>query len=203
MIQTENAVVKYKEIILDELHEWGVDCWVAGGSVRDYFMGIPVVTDHDLFFRNEKDYAKAKDFFEKKDAELLWDSENGTKFKYKGRRFDLIKHYYVSPTACIHSFDFTVSMLAVDRANVYAGETSFIDLAKRQLMINELPFPINTMARILRYYKKGFTMCIGELRKVILAIQKTDVLEENEDSGNKNDDNATSLELGGLFIGID
>ncbi len=50
MIQFENAVERYKKIILDELHEANIHCWLAGGALRDYFMGVAIKTDHDLFF---------------------------------------------------------------------------------------------------------------------------------------------------------
>lgn len=46
-------------------------------------------------------------------------------------------------------------MFAVDNEKIYHGETTFIDLAKRQLMINKITYPASSMSRAFRYYKKG------------------------------------------------
>ena len=38
--QFKNAVNRYTQMILSELGEQKIDCWIAGGSIRDYFMGF-------------------------------------------------------------------------------------------------------------------------------------------------------------------
>lgn len=63
-------------------------------------------------------------------------------------------------------------MFAVDSEKIYYGETTFIDLAKRQLMINKITYPASTMSRAFRYYKKGFAMCQEEMKKMVEAIQE-------------------------------
>ena len=62
MIQLDNAVERYGKIILTELKEAGIKCWIAGGALRDYFMAVKITTDYDLFFPNEIEYEKAKTF---------------------------------------------------------------------------------------------------------------------------------------------
>ena len=131
---------------------------------------------------------------------VKWESDNGAKIKYKGRTFDLIKKYFPSPQATIDEFDFTVSMFAVDTEKVYTGETTFIDLAKRQLMINKITYPASTVSRAFRYYKKGFSMCQGEMKKLIESVRDMPKPEKNSTEGNEN---PPSGEFGGFFIGID
>ena len=156
MVQIANCLSRYRELILDELATAGISCWVAGGSLRDYFMGKPIKTDHDLFFKNEIEYEKAKTYFKAKEAVVKWESDNGMKVVYDGKTFDLVKHFFSNPQECIDQFDFTVSMFATDGERLYTGETSFMDLAKRQLMLNKIPYPASTLSRAFRYYKKGF-----------------------------------------------
>jgi hypothetical protein len=202
MIQFDNAVSRYRKIILSDLKEAGVTCWIAGGAIRDYFMGVPILTDHDLFFPNQEMYDKAVVYFKAKECKVIWESTKGMKVKYGKRVFDLVKFYASDPQACINAFDFTVSMFAVDYDKVYHGETSFIDLAKRQLMLNQLTFPASTMSRAFRYYKKGFLMCQGEMKKLVEAIQN---MPKTTDSTNPDD--ATVPPSGdsvtAFFIGID
>lgn len=204
MIQFENAVSRYKKIILDELSESAnVKCWIAGGSIRDYFMGVKIQTDYDLFFPNETEYLKAEKYFTQAGALVKWQSENGMKVVYKGRTFDLVKHFFSGPQETIDNFDFTVSMLAVDSERVYHGQTTFIDLAKRQLMINKITYPASTLSRAFRYHKKGFSICLGEQKKIFDSINSFKVEPVEPTETGESSENQTSMSLGAFFIGID
>ena len=201
MTQLDNAVERYGKLILNELKEADIKCWLAGGALRDYFAGIRVETDYDLFFPNQIEYDKAKVYFKAKECVVKWESDNGMKIVYNGKTFDLIKKFFENPKSTIDEFDFTVSMFAVDCEKVYYGETSFIDLAKRQLMFNKITYPASTTSRAFRYYKKGFSMCLGEMKKLIEAIQ--DMPKENNQDQNQDQDDKSSGENFTFFLGID
>jgi len=130
-IQFQNVVDRYSKIILIRMKESNITCWIGGGCLRDYFMGIPIKTDIDIFFPDKENMEKCVEWFKKKGAAEIWSSDNGAKYSFEGHKFDIIKHYFPSPQDTINAFDFTVSMFAVDTENVYYGETSFIDLSKR------------------------------------------------------------------------
>jgi hypothetical protein len=201
MIQFDNAIERYGKIILNELYDTDIKCWIAGGALRDYFMGVPIKTDYDLFFPNEIEYEKAKVYFKTKDAEIKWESDNGMKIKHNKHTYDLVKKFFENPQVTIDNFDFTVSMFAVDREKIYHGETTFIDLAKRQLMIHKITYPASTLSRAFRYYKKGFTMCLGEMKKLIEAIQ--DMPKEDENIQRETNTNTDNSSGDSFFIGID
>lgn len=202
MVQLENAVSRYGKIILIELKEAGIKTWIAGGALRDYFMAVKITTDYDLFFPNEIEYEKSKTYFNEKGAEIKWESDNGMKVKYNGKTYDLVKKFFESPQATIEAFDFTVSMFAVDFEKVYFGETTFMDLAKRQLMINKITYPASTMSRAFRYYKKGFTMCQGEMKRMVEAIQAMPKQENKPENENENEPPSGDF-VGDFFFGID
>ena len=63
---------------------------------------------------------------------------------YKNKTFDLVKHFFPNPNETINNFDFTVSMFAIDKDNVYHGKSSFIDLAKKQLMFNKILYQLTS-----------------------------------------------------------
>ena len=206
MIQFDNAIQRYGKIILNEMKEADIKCWLAGGALRDYFMGVPVKTDYDMFFPNEVEYKKARTYFEEKDCEIKWESDNGCKIKYKDLTYDLVKKFFADQQTKIEYFDFTVSMFAVDNEKIYHGETTFIDLAKRQLMINKITYPASSMSRAFRYYKKGFTMCMGEMKKLFESIQnepKPHSTTQKNKSESKKEEEISSGELGAFFMGID
>ncbi len=200
MIQLDNAVERYGKIILTELNEAGIKCWLAGGALRDYFMGIKIDTDYDIFFPDESQYEKAKVYFKAKEAFVKWESDNGMKVVYNNRTFDLIKKFFATPQETINAFDFTVSMFAVDAEKVYHGESTFIDLAKRQLMFNKITYPASTLSRSFRYYKKGFSMCAGEMKKLVEAIQNMPKKEIEKDEEPEKESSGDAMMF---FTGID
>lgn len=109
MIQITNAVERYGKLILNELKEANINCWLAGGALRDYFAGVKVNTDYDLFFPNEIEYEKAKVYFKTKECTVKWESDNGMKIVYNGKTFDLVKKFFATPKETIDAFDFTVA----------------------------------------------------------------------------------------------
>jgi hypothetical protein len=200
MVQFENAIDRYGKIILTDLATAGVKCWLAGGALRDYFMGVKIDTDYDIFFPSEVEYQKAAEFFKENECTVVWESENGMKVRYNNRKFDLVKKYFPGPQETIDAFDFTVSMFAVDTEKVYHGLTSFIDLSKRQLMINKITYPASTMQRAFRYYTKGFKMCVGEMRKIVEAIQDMPKPEVQQEQGGQEQSSGDNM---AFFAGID
>ena len=201
MIQLTNAVERYRSLILTELSEVNIKCWLAGGALRDYFAGKPVVTDYDTFFPHDDNHEKADKYFKEKEAIVKWQSENGMKVTYKGKTYELIKKFFPGPQETIDAFDFTVSMFAVDTEKVYYGDSTFIDLAKRQLMINKITYPASTLSRAFRYYKKGYSMCLGEMKKLFEAIQDTPKENNDDDTGNQQE--RSSGDEMAFFTGID
>lgn len=209
MIQLENCVKYFKRLILEELKPICIT-WVAGGCVRDYFSIGKLDSDIDLFFPDVQSFEKAKDYLlntttqiiirtepadnpeaddkiitetiDKPLAKLTFENDNALKVIYRGRRFDLVKKYFPSPELTISEFDFTVSCAAVDLGKVFTHETFFIDLAKKQLMVNKLPFPLSTMWRMQKYIRKGFYICSGEMLKLSKAIGE---LQTNTEAGEK------------------
>ncbi len=167
-----NATNFFYDLILGELQNNSIKCWIAGGAVRDFFMDRKAQSDYDIFFPNETELEKAKKYFINNGAEVKWESENGIKLIYNKNIFDLVKIYYSTPEKTIQSFDFTVSMFAVDNKKVYCGEYSFEDLDERVLMINKITYPESSLKRAFRYYKRGFTMPVNEISKLYNEIKE-------------------------------
>ena len=215
MIQIDNCVKYFSNLILDELKEICIT-WVGGGCVRDYFSVGKLTSGIDLFFNCEEDYLKAKKYFveqyfinktkeedgktiitqtPKKKAKVIFENDNVTKIIYNGRPYDLVRKFFPSPEETIKKFDFTVCCAAVDIHKVYTHDTFFIDLAKRQLMINELPFPLSTMWRMQKYIQKGYFMCSGEMLKLSKAIGE---LQTNTKEGEEKNIELQPISEGGV-----
>jgi hypothetical protein len=182
-------LVHFNNLILGELRRNGINSWIAGGALRDYFLSKPLKSDCDIFFPNLSEFNKAKDYFMSKGAKIIWESENGMKITYKGKTFDLIKIFNSSPIATISRFDFTISMLATDGKDVFMGDKTLKDLQDRKLVINTIVNPLSTLKRVLKHYKKGFTMSAEETKKLYGFLnnlpydESDDLLSANGSSG--------------------
>jgi hypothetical protein len=160
------VLVYFNNLILGELRRKEIECWVAGGALRDYLLDKPLKSDCDLFFPNLSQYNKAKDYFLSKGGRIIWESENGMKVTHKGNTFDLIKIFNPNPLETISRFDFTISMLATDGRDIFYGKKTLKDLQDRKLVINTIVNPLSTLKRVLKHYKKGFTMSAEETKKL-------------------------------------
>lgn len=207
MRQLELCIEYFRKLILEELKKENIICWVAGGILRDFFSNIPLTTDIDVFFPNESEFNKIENYFKSKNCELVYNNENTVRYKYKNRYFDLVKKYFPTPKETINQFDFTVSMFAVDYENVYYGETSFMDLAKKQIIINKITYPESTLFRLLKYYKKGFSICKNDLKTLVDAIKGNKTENNNTPPKNENKEEMvfSNSDAGSppLFAGID
>jgi hypothetical protein len=111
------------------------------------------------------------------------------KVTYKGNTFDLVKIFMPNPLATIGRFDFTISMLATDGKELYYGNNTLKDLQDRKLVINTIVNPLSTLKRVLKHYKKGFTMSAEETKKLYESLNgmpyddTDDLLNANGSSG--------------------
>jgi len=178
-----NALKVFNRLFFDYMKNHS-NCWIAGGCLRDYFAGQYFRSDIDVFFPNEKEFKGAYDYFSKdyhkRDSRLVFEDKKHTVFEIDKTRYDLVKMFFSSPEDTISQFDFTACSVAIDRVNIYHHERFFIDLAKRRLVINKLPYPLSTLQRLQKYIKKGYTICNGGLLEIARAISGIDLNDKAE-----------------------
>lgn len=183
------TLVYFNNLILAELRKNGINAWIAGGVLRDYFSDKPLKSDCDIFFPSLTEFNKAKNHFMSNGGKVIWESENGMKVTYKGNTFDLVKIFKPNPLETISRFDFTISMFATDGKDVYYGNNSLKDLQDRKLVINTIVNPLSTLKRVLKHYKKGYTMSAEETKKLYTSLNNLpydtsdDLLSANGSSG--------------------
>jgi hypothetical protein len=141
--------------------------WIAGGAVRRTLINKPIDSDYDYFFKSEEDFDK----FEKMLPSSLklvnetahhkhWRGTVGDsdlKVNVQGIKFK----FYDTVEDCINSFDYTITMFALDGDDLVTTPEALWDLGRRKLVINKITYPVATMRRMLKYSKQGFTACSG------------------------------------------
>lgn len=193
MMQIENCISFFNKLILDKIREnneynEGLVVFIAGGCMRDYFQGeLSSKTDIDLFFTKDEDVEYVNTLFEKTlKAKKVYQSDNSTRWRYKGRIFDVV-HKYFKPdmNSLIESFDFTITKCATDGKSVVYHDTFFMDLAKKQLVFTDSQLPANVIWRMAKYLMKGYKICVGECQKVADCFADSIEKDAKSDSSNE------------------
>lgn len=152
--------------------------WIAGGSVRD-LLARDRVKDFDLFFADQNAFNAVRMYLNTYGPKVIGETANSVRLQFPATspfgavQFDLVKRYFPSALECIAQFDFTINCAAITREGYfYCHKNFFVDMTTKRLMVNALPFPVDSMRRIIKYVKRGYAICPGELLKVAEAIQR-------------------------------
>lgn len=158
-----------------------LNCWIAGGAIRDLCKEGLINTDIDVFFSNPTAVEQAHAKLHEVVGSHL-DLENERVYKWnvpKIGKIDIVRIPFTNPQACIDRFDFTVCSAAVDhQGTFYCHRRFFQDLEAMALVVNQLPFPLSSMRRMQKYIQKGYTICQGGILEIARAIQKIDLEKE-------------------------
>jgi hypothetical protein len=167
-----SAPAYFNEEVLNEFRDNNIDCWVAGGSVRDYLIGQEP-KDYDIYFPNETEYKKAERFLYENGGQVVFETENGKKYQIGDRHYDLVKIFNNSPEDTISRFDYTICMFAVDGERLIGGDRSMEDLQSGKLKLNFVANADSTLARSYKFTKRGFSMSNAETQKLSRILRKT------------------------------
>ena len=179
MPQATNCISHFRSFYFKHMPEdLTKNIWIAGGAVRDWFCKSKK-TDVDFFCSDRKSMAdlvrwlrnnrQYKHYLITKNAIKGYIVING-----KNYDVDIVKKEFQNPTDSIEKFDFTVCCFAVNADNFYYHVSAPMDLLKMKLVVNELPHPVDTLKRLNKYTKKGFTACNGTLMTLAKAIAEQD-----------------------------
>lgn len=83
--------------------------------------------------------------------------------------------WYESAEHVIDSFDLTVAQFALDctTGELVFNPISWVDIARKRIVLHRMQFPASTLRRVIKYSKKGYYACPGSLIKIAQATQET------------------------------
>lgn len=154
--------------------------YIASGCFKNIFNNERV-NDIDMFFECEADFKDAQKYFKKqleeKPSEIRFSYENknvwAVYFIKEKVRVELIRKTFGKPKDMISDFDFTITKFAyyknydnVDEDDYLAvyevafHEDFFEHLHTKRLVIDDdLPYPVSTFNRMMKYAKYGYQPC--------------------------------------------
>lgn len=71
--ESQKCIDYFNKLIFNDLnkHLKGIQCWIAGGSIRDYFTKGKITNDVDLYFTNNYDFNRVFKYLEWKKTSLM------------------------------------------------------------------------------------------------------------------------------------
>lgn len=145
--------------------------WIAGGALTSTYTGQPI-NDVDFYF---KDRASFEDAVEYAYDEGLWcvaKTSRAVTF-VNGPHVIQLMHFnwFKSPQAIFESFDFTCCMAAMDcETKAIIMHDDFLKHCSQRFLKfhSGTAFPFGTVARVLKYQKRGYTIGASEMLRIAL-----------------------------------
>jgi hypothetical protein len=157
--------------------------WIAGGSLLRTKMGLPIITDIDIFFKSAEQwsnyYAKLKSGYDGKQFSYVTDSDSefakNVFIKYMDRNYklQLIKRkFYDSPCKVLDDFDINICQLAYDGTSLYVEQNAINSIEERTFYLNKISNGASVMSRCMKYARLGFHLSHSEINKFFETITK-------------------------------
>lgn len=160
-----------EQIVKASSHFMPSGAWVAGGALTSAFTGTPI-NDVDIYFKDRDGFENA---VHKAFDEGFWCVSNTSRavtFAY-GHSIIQLMHFnwFESSQAIFDSFDFTCCMAAMDcDTKAITMHDDFLKHCSQRFLKFHAgtAFPYGTVARVLKYQKRGYTIGVNEMLRIAL-----------------------------------
>lgn len=176
-----------------------INCICAGGFLRSFFSG-ELMNDMDLFFEDIDKYTYASHIFDLSDEySLVSETENAkTYLSRRKKSVQLIKYRFGNMQDILSMFDFTVCSCAVKGDDICMDDFFFEHLASKLLVFKDTKMPLSTLKRVVKYVKRGYSICDENLIKISQKISEVNFSDElvlNEQIGGMDPDGARRIRM--------
>lgn len=137
---------------------------IAGGACRSWVLGEKP-RDFDIYLTRNKDREAIVTDDAGENAPVIRLSS----FTTNGGAIEVINYTYRDLAAILLTFDMTVAMCAVDKEQLVCHEDYLSDLASKSIRFTNLGKPMNSLLRLQKYVKYGFTAHPRELTQLATA----------------------------------
>jgi hypothetical protein len=169
----------------------GINGFIAGGCFKNIFQGEKA-RDIDIFFENVENYELAlKVYQKKKNLKEVYSNDNCTGFYDTKNKIsvELIKSIFGSCRETLDRFDFTIVKVAFhspindEEPKLIYHPKFFEHLLLRRLVIDgDVPKPVATFNRALKYAKYGYGLCRESKQNLTkMIIERGDVTQLTND----------------------
>jgi hypothetical protein len=169
----DQVIYYFNNLLFDHIDS---NFWIAGGCITSFLSGDKV-NDIDCFVNTRSNACKLIVELRKKfEFKAYLITPNAIKgiatIKGKSIKIDIVKNVFDNPLSTIENFDFTVVCFSTDGDRFYYHSKAAFDLLRRKLVINNTTHPVDSVRRLQKYVKRGFSACNGTVLELAEAIRK-------------------------------
>lgn len=155
--------------------------WVAGGAVRQWFLGNENPSDIDVFSSSKElldQFAKEK----LANCKIISESAQQKTYEKDDQWIQLIYgRLFPNINETFDNFDYTLCQFAWDGEEVYGTLEAVISVLTKHLAIHKITkeFATDSLRRAFKYHSKGYEPCLGTIRDLALSFQNLTAEEIN------------------------
>jgi hypothetical protein len=166
-----NLTKEQQEVVNAADHFMPAGAWVAGGALTSVYTGQPI-NDVDLYFKDRASFDNAVRGAYDDGMRCVAKTSRAVTF-LRGPKVVQLMHFnwFESPQAIFDSFDFTCCMAAMDcEAKEIIMHDDFLKHCSQRFLKFHAgtAFPYGTVARVLKYQKRGYTIGTNEMLRIAL-----------------------------------
>lgn len=141
--------------------------YIAGGSLRDWYLGKEPTKDIDIYFRNSEALDHVRLILKIKGYSLTYECPQGHFSDWKKEGcfpVQLItKTFYSTLANCLDDMNWTVCQFGWNAEdNTYLqGPMAVQDLKAKQLRVHRINYPRAALQHMVKYIQYGYTPCPG------------------------------------------
>ena len=142
--------------------------WVAGGAIRQWFVGNEKKSDIDIFGVND-DALNGFVLANCQGAKLIFSSINAHTYDRNGDIIQIIRgKHFTSLEQALQSFDFNVCQFGWDGNFIYSTTEAVISVLRGHLGVNSISKELaaDSLRRAFKYQKKGYIPCHGTILEI-------------------------------------
>ena len=154
--------------------------YIAGGAVLSLILyGNPfAINDVDIFPKTEEDFnsIKSKILAIDPTPNIKYETDNAICFELENIKIDLIKKFYPTLIDCLEAFDLSCCKVGYTNEGRFYTRIGFHDIFDLKMKIShknlyDKEHNVQTLKRILKYSKKGFTLSRDNLIDLITSLK--------------------------------
>lgn len=170
---TTKLDIKNLQIELPKFY-YGTDCWMAGGAIRDSLLGV-IPSDIDIFGTSKE---QLDDFIKNNltSAKKIYEDNYVKSFIFGEWKVQVIYRFFKNIDETLDSFDFTICQFAYNGESILCNPESLIHLFSKKLVVHKLnpKFCVDSLRRMQKYIKKGYSICGGGINDFVNTIRAAD-----------------------------
>jgi len=155
---------------------------IAGGFIRAYYAG-EVPSDMDLYFETKDQCQEACTLLRNAEWKQVYETKEATSFTKNNKIVQVISFINGGAEEILSKFDFTVCQVAIDGIEKNSADELkgillmhndfFEHLASRLLVFTNSSRPLSSLKRVIKYIKRGYSICDGNIIRIARAIAVT------------------------------